>query len=66
MMSNIGVPGLILVIIILALIVLFFVSFSAFISKILKNSGKNHKQADIDHRLSKIEDELRSINKKMD
>lgn len=66
MMSNIGVPGLILVIIVFALIVLFFVSFSAFISKILKNSGKNHNQTDIEHRLSKIEDELRSINKKMD
>ncbi|MGE7118727.1 DUF4083 family protein [Peribacillus sp. NPDC046944] len=65
-MSNIGVPGIILMIIVFALIALFFVSFFAFISKLLKNSDKNRNQPDIDSRLTRIEDELRSINKKMD
>lgn len=65
-MSNIGVPGIILMIIVFALIVLFFVSFSAFISKLLKNSDKRNNQTNIDSRLNRIEDELRSINKKMD
>ncbi|MFJ7637762.1 DUF4083 family protein [Peribacillus sp. NPDC097225] len=65
-MSNIGVPGIILMIIVFVLIALFFVSFFAFISKLLKNSDKNRNQPDIDSRLTRIEDELRSINKKMD
>ncbi|MFJ7678993.1 DUF4083 family protein [Peribacillus sp. NPDC097264] len=65
-MSNIGVPGIILMIIVFALFALFFVSFTAFISRLLKNSGKNRNQPDIDSRLTRIEDELRSINKKMD
>ena len=65
-MSNIGVPGIILIIIVFALIALFFVSFSVFISKLLKNSSKNSNQPDLENRLNRMEDELRSINKKMD
>ncbi|MGE7602381.1 DUF4083 family protein [Peribacillus sp. NPDC097675] len=65
-MSNIGIPGIILIIIVFALIALFFLSFSAFIRKLLKNSDKSHNQTNIDSRLNRIEDELRVINKKMD
>ena len=65
-MSDIGMPGIILSIIVFALIVLFFVSFTAFISKLLKNSEVKSNPSNIDSRLNRIEEELRSINKKMD
>ncbi|MFJ7744593.1 DUF4083 family protein [Peribacillus sp. NPDC097295] len=65
-MSNIGVPGIILLIILFALTILFFVSFTAFIRKLLKNSDKRNHPSNIDSRLNRIEDELRSIHKKMD
>ncbi|MEC2056498.1 DUF4083 family protein [Peribacillus psychrosaccharolyticus] len=43
MFSNIGIPGLILIVVIFALIILFMVSFILFIRRLLINSTQKNK-----------------------
>jgi len=67
MLTGVGVPGLILLVVVVGLIILFFVSFYRFIRKLLTNSSQTKRsQMASEARLRHIEDQLNVIMEKLD
>lgn len=67
MLSGIGTPGLIMLIVVIGLIILFFVSLTSFIKRLLTNSTHaKRSQMASEARLRNIESQLDTIMEKMD
>lgn len=65
-MNNVGVFGVIMLIFVLGLIILFVISFTLFIKKLLNNpSQKGGSYVDLENRLERIENKLDFIIEKI-